>query len=149
MNNLLKKTFNVQMFTSVLCVFCLSAFLWIGETTAQNNQWKNSAPNPPSGLTTDASGLVTNGAKNFDFDQFVSEVNQEMDEVNNNPSYTQEEKQVRLKVLNESIVHAEEGFSIEASFDIAFMRLNPIVENNLPQIELNSIISDYKTQFEQ
>lgn len=149
MNNFLKKTFDVQVLASVLFVFCLSALLWTGDATAQNNEWKNSAPNPPSGLTTDASGLIANGAKDFDFDQFESEVNLELAEVNNNPNYSNNEKQVRLKVLHESIVAAEEGFSIEASFDIAFMKLNPIVENKAPQIDLSAIVSDYKVQFEQ
>lgn len=147
MNNQLKNSFNVRMLASLLVVFCLSALFGVAEITAQNNSWQTS--NPPSGLTTDDSGLVANGAKDFDFDRFESEVDQEMDEVNNNTNYSPEEKKVRLKVLDEAVLKASEGFAIAPSFDIVFNLYNDLVENRAPSVDLGSIIDEYKIQFEQ
>ncbi|NBC03014.1 MAG: hypothetical protein GVY20_04830 [Bacteroidetes bacterium] len=144
----MKKTFNVRMLSSLLVVFCLF-FLGIANTIAQNNTWQSSAPNPPSGLTTDASGLVANGAKDFDFDRFEREVDQEMTEVNNNTNYSPEEKKVRIKVLDDAMVRASEGFAIEPAFDLVYNKYNPLVENKAPSVDLGAIIDEYKDKFEQ
>ena len=137
------------MLASGLLVFSLSLFLSIGDMSAQNNEWKTSAPNPPSGLTTDASGLVANGAKDFDFDLFESEVNQEVIEVNNSTNYSSVEKKVRVKVLAEALRRASEGFAIVPSFDLAFNMFETIVENDAPSVDLLPIIDEYKNKFEQ
>lgn len=141
------KALPLSKMSFLLFAFCL--FTSLNEVSAQSNKWRTAAPNPPSGLTTDASGLVSNGAKSFDFDQFKSEVEREMDEVTNDPNYSDDEKKVRLKVLDESVLRADQGFAIAPSFDIALMRYEDIVENKTPSVDLSAIVEEYKLQFEQ
>ena len=149
MKNQIKKNLNFPLFGTVFCFFLFSLFIFTTDSNAQNNSWEASAPNPPSGLSTDDSGLVGNGCKAFDLDQFETEVSQEINEVNNDPNLTVEERTVRVKVLDEAIQGAEQGFAISPSFDIAFMKLETIVENRAPNVDLSSIIEEYKVQFEQ
>lgn len=149
MKNQIKKNMNFPLFGTVFCCFLFSLFIFTGESIAQHNSWEASTPNPPSGPSTDDSGLVGNGGKDFDFDLFETQVSQEIDEVNDDPNLTAEERTVRIKVLDEAIQGAEQGFAISPSFDIAFMKLEPIVENRAPNVDLPSIIEEYKVQFEQ
>jgi hypothetical protein len=143
------KTFTSSVVKMSLFLSAFFLFISLNNADAQSNKWKTSAPNPPSGLSTDASGLVSNGAKSFDFDQFKSEVERERDEVTNDPNFSDDEKKVRLKVLDESVLRAEQGFAIAPSFDIALMRYEDIVENKTPSVDLSAIVEEYKLQFEQ
>lgn len=149
MKNQFKKTMNVQMISSALLVFCLSIFLSLGETVAQNNSWKSSAPNPPTGLSTDEESMVSNGGRSYDLDQFLTEVDLEQDVVRNNSTMSNAEKTSRLKILEGSKEQANLGLTIEASFNQAYNFYEPIVSDRFPQIDFISIRDEYIDAFEQ
>ncbi len=143
------KTFTSPVLKVSLFLSAFFLFISLNNADAQSNKWKASAPNSSSALSAASSGLVSNGAKGFDLDQFKSEAEREMDEVANDPNFSDNEKKVRLKVLDEAVLRAEQGFAIAPSFDIASDKYESIVENKVPSIDIESIIEEYKLQFEQ
>lgn len=141
--NQLRKTFSYFLMGALLFGFVSS-----NDALAQNNQWRTSAPNPPSGITEDESALVSNGGTPFDMNLFVSEVEAEKQAVTNS-NMRQSEKTSRIKLLDEALSKASEGFTIEASFAQSFLALKDTVFQNFPNINFASIRDEYIEKFEQ
>ena len=148
MKNSIKKTVGLQMLASGLLVFGLSLFLSIGEMSAQNNEWKTSAPNPPVGLSTDAEAMVVNGGRSYDLDQFTLDVEIEKRAVIEG-NYSNGEEVSRLKILEAASIRANQGMTIEASFNQAYVILQNSIEINFPSVDLVSIRNEYIDKFEQ
>jgi len=141
--NQLGKTFSYFLMGALLFGFVFSS-----DALAQNNQWRKSAPNPPSGMTEDESALVSNGGTPFDMNLFVSEVEAEKQAVANS-NMRQPEKTSRIKLLDEALSKASEGFTIEASFTQSFLILKDTVFQNFPNVNFASIRDEYIEKFEQ
>ncbi len=148
MKHQIRKTMNVQMISSALLVFCLSIFLSLGETVAQNNSWRSSAPNPPSGLSTDEESMVANGGRSYDVDQFLLDIEVEQRNVIEG-NFSSEEETSRLKMIEAARVRALKGMTIEAAFIQAYNILEDSISNEFPSVDLGSIRDEYINHFEQ
>lgn len=143
-----KKAMKIQMISSALLVFCLSIFLSLGETVAQNNSWRSSAPNPPSGLSTDEESMIANGGRSHDVDQFLLDIEVEQRNVIEG-NFSSEEETSRLKMIEAARVRVLKGMTIEAAFNQAYNILEDSISTEFPSVDFGFIRDEYINQFEQ
>jgi hypothetical protein len=148
MNHPFKKTIKVQMMSSALLVFCLSIFLSLGETLAQNNSLKSSAPNPQSGFRTGKVLTSAHGDPDFDLNQFLTDVEIARREVIEG-NFSKEEETSRLKILEVAKTRSASTLTIEDTFiqshNILFKGINEVY----PSVDFASIRDEYIDRFQQ
>jgi len=143
-----KKRMKVRMMSSALLVFCLSIFLSLGETVAQNNSWKSGTPDPQSGFTTSKVPTSAHGDADFDLDQFLMDVEIEQREVIEG-NFSKEEETSRLKILEVAKNRSASTLTIEDTFIQSHNILLRGINEVYPSVDFASIRDEYIDQFQQ
>jgi hypothetical protein len=80
-------------------------------------------------------------------DEYVDQIELEMDVVRNDNQMDADEKTVRLKLLYQGIDLLEQGVLIEDVWNIAYRILVDRVQSKFPNMPLKSFVTEYKNQF--
>ena len=80
-------------------------------------------------------------------DEYVDQIEREMDAVRNDNQMDADEQKVRLKLLQQGIDLLEQGILIEDAWDIAYRILVDRVQSGFPDMPLKSFVTEYKDQF--
>jgi len=80
-------------------------------------------------------------------DQFEAQVDVEIQNVQNDTNLSNEEKTVRVKLLSAAVSNANNGLLIERAFDVAYNQIDERVQLFAPNVNLKTILLEYKNQF--
>ncbi len=80
-------------------------------------------------------------------DQFKSQVESEIQNVRNDNSLDPKERDVRIKLLTQSVSNVYDGVQIEGSFTLAFKQLKEKIQSYAPNVNVKPIIREYQNQF--
>jgi hypothetical protein len=80
-------------------------------------------------------------------DEYVDQIEREMDAVRNDNQMDADEQKVRLKLLQQGIDLLEQGILIEDAWDIAYRIFVDRVQSGFPDMPLKSFVTEYKDQF--
>jgi len=80
-------------------------------------------------------------------DQFKSQVESEIQNVRSDNSLDPKERDVRIKLLSQSVSNVYDGVLIEDSFTLAFKQLKDKFRSYAPNVNVKSIIREYQNQF--